>query len=243
MDEVTEYTRFLEIVHAKTFLEHCSFPSKLDGVRTQKIQLEETEIPFVGITGLGKLQERKGKSSVWIYGEMISSNFMRNNGCAAATHIEGLITDEGELRFLESVYDFPACEGDCFEYKLKAETRHTDRSPLNFSGELIARSHRKNFEPVQAGRVNLTLNPFWGLDKIGKSISNTRPYFSQHPISGVYIPQFFNTFLGEIEEHGYNHIYSPRTNKLKQERDEKQGFLGREVLVTRNPENDGSIPF
>jgi hypothetical protein len=200
------------------FLEHCSLPSTLVG---RRVDLKNVEFSFGGITGFGSKHERSGKKSAWISGEIVSPHFSYNNGCAGYGHIEGIVTDEGRMRVLEAVYNFPAREGDCFDYDLRATTKLFEH-PLEFEGEVIARVNRNNFLPTKAGKLYLSLNPFWtGENSSGISRGMSIPYLNQHPMSGVYTPQFWKTFLGEIEEQGYDHPYGAVTKKLEVERAEK----------------------
>lgn len=200
------------------FLEHCYLSSKIDG---SMVNLDNVEIPLVGITGLGSEHERAGKKSVWICGEILSPFFIMNNNCHGRSHIEGIISESGEMKFLESVYDFMAHEGDCLEYGLKLSTTNITETPLNFEGDLIARLNRNSFRPVAAGKAHIALNPFWTNGDTGVYRSHSLPRYKQHIISGTYIPQFWNNFLGELEEAGYEHPYGPITEKLDKERKEK----------------------
>jgi hypothetical protein len=198
------------------FLEHCLLPGKVDGTR---VDLQMVEIPLVGITGWGSQHERGEKKSVWMCGEIISPNYIGNNNCACHSHIEGIVMDTGEMRILESVNDFMAHEQSCFEYLLRAKDMAVD-SP-EFEGDLIARMNRNEFRPVPAGKIYLTLNPYWAKHSQGVSRSNSLPFNNRHYTCGTYIPEFWDKFLGELEEQGYDHPYGAHSDKLIRDREEK----------------------
>ncbi len=196
------------------FLTNCLLPGKIDGSR---INLREIEIPLVGITGWGTKYQRGKKQSVWICGEIVSPNYVGNNGCACSSHIEGIVTDNGEMKFLEAVNNFIAYEGSCFEYNLKVKDMRAN-SP-NFEGDLTDRTGDK-FKPIPAGKVYLTLDPYWAKYGEGKSSSCSLPFSTRDPITEIYMPQFWKTFLGQIEEQGYDHPCLAVTEKLIKERKE-----------------------
>lgn len=137
------------------FLEHCLLPSTLSG---SKLNLENLEIPLVGITGYGSEHKRKGKQSIWINGLIISPNFTSNNNCASQSYIEGIVTDKGEMKFLEAVSNFPAYEGDYFEYNLSSQGDSAYNS--EFEGELFSRLKRNQNNPQLQGNVKIIINPF-----------------------------------------------------------------------------------
>jgi len=197
----------------KLFLENCFMPAKIDG---SKWNLENTEILLVGITGLGSVHERNDLQSIWINGEILSPNFIANNACACKSHIGGIITQKGEMRFLESVYDFLAHEEDCFEYILQA--RENKANLLEFEGELTSRLGRNNFQPVKEGKIYLSLNPFWTrTEDGGESVNPSLPRWNQHYINGICFPKFWKIFLNELEKQGYDHSYTAILDNLKRE--------------------------
>jgi hypothetical protein len=195
-------------------LENSRLPSKLSG----SFFVLEKEIPIVGITGFGNRFSRGEKRSSWFYGEILSPLFIENGGSASKSHIEGIVTDGGELHFLEQVYDFIAHEGDCYEYRLKE--KDGSKTLLQFNGEVIARLNRENFKPRPVGKALIEIDPFWQVE-CGTSVNYTNPYLNRHITCGSYIPNFWNNFLKGIERKGYDHPYMALTKKLKDERNTK----------------------
>jgi len=207
-----------ENFNKKLLLEHCFLPSKIDGY---KIGLDNVEIPLVGIKGLGEEYERNGKRSVWVCGEILSPNFIGNDNCACRSHIEGIVKDEGKMRILESVYNFHFYEGSCFEYNLIVKDKLSNL--VEFDGDVLSRLSRDDFKPIKTGQINLILNPNWEKSGSGESRIHSLPYWNRKVyVNETSIPKFWNTFLGEIEEDGYEHPYMAVTEKLKKEREEKK---------------------
>lgn len=186
---------------AEFFLEHCMMPAMLTG---GLIDLKGTQYPIAGITGFGRRNSISEKRSTWVTGEILSPVFIGNEGCVSKSHIEGIATDGYRLHVLEQVHAFPACEGDCIEYLLDLTTKRTE-TPLIFEGKAIARRNRNNFEPVEVGRVTLTLNPYWLIrNDGGTSCSHSVPYWNRlTQTNGVYIPHFWNEFIESIRSQGH----------------------------------------
>lgn len=216
------------------FLEHCFLPAKIDG---SKLSLKNIEILLVGITGLGSKQERNGQQSCWIHGEILSPNFIGNDNCSCRSHIEGIVTENGKMNILEAVYHFPAYEGDCFEYRL--DVKDMSATPIEFMGEITSRLSQDNFRQVKVGQIYLNLNPFWVRFDSGQSINYSLPYNNRHFTNGIYIPKFWTTFLGKLEEQGYEHPYGAVSDKLKKERAEKNV----RTKVSINTSDSEDIPF
>ena len=205
----------------KVFLERCFLPSKIDGY---KISLDNVGLPLVGIKGFGDECERKGKRSVWVCGEILSPNFIGNDNCSCRSHIEGIVTEDGKMRLLESVYSFPAFDGSCFEYNLSIGNALPNLP--SFKGEILSRLDRNNFQPRKEGQIYLALNSYWEKGEVGQSIVHSLPYYNRQVImSSPSLPNFWKTFLGEIEEEGYEHPYGAVSEKLSKEREEKKTDL------------------
>mgnify|MGYP005850272709 CR=1 FL=1 len=198
------------------FLEKCYLPGKVDGV---KQNMQEVQFPFCGITGFGDEKERNGHKSTWINGQIISPNFIRNDNCAGLAHIDGIVTDEGQMKFVESAYDFPGYHGDCFEYRLNAKAIHT-KLGLEFKGEVFSHMKDSEYNVVKAGEVYLAVNPYWRVREFGgKSASHSLPFYNRRSDSGsAPVPAFWEEFLGQIEEQGYDHPYKAITDDLKKDR-------------------------
>jgi hypothetical protein len=205
----------------KLLLEYCFLASKIDG---GKINLENLEIPLVGIKGLGEEFERNGKKNVWIAGEILSPNFIGNNACSCKSHIEGFVSDHGKMRLLESVYDFPVFEGSCYEYNLDFQRFPKSEIPNSalFKGDVYSRLYSDNFQKKDSGEIYLSIIPNWERGESGKSAVPCLSYGNMRIRPGLYIPKFWNEFLEEIEDEGYDHPYGAITEELKKEREEKK---------------------
>ncbi|MFA5992454.1 MAG: hypothetical protein WC796_01975 [Candidatus Pacearchaeota archaeon] len=195
------------------FLEFCGLPGMITG---RFLNLKRVESPLVGITGWSGDEYQRGEQprSTWIHGEIISPVFIDNGGCACRSHIEGIATDTGKLHLVEQVYDFLAWQGDCYEYLLATED--PSKYPFKFEGSVIARNHFNGRKPLKVGEVAIELNPFWQTrDGSGTSISCSVRYNGRQLIQGVYIPEFWKEFLGQIEDMGYKHPYQSVRGKTK----------------------------
>lgn len=225
------------------FLEHCMLPSIITGGR---VDLDDSGISTAGITGLGKRFSRGEKQSVWMSGEIISPNFRSNSGCACRGHLEGVAMDNGRVHLLESVYDFMAFEGDCYEYQLQSKLG-ANMKTTELEGELTARLLGRNPPIFTAGRIYLTINPYWpGKIDATRFCGLSLPFNNQYHVSGISIPIFWKEFLGQIEEQGYDHPYGAVTEKLKSERDSVEKVRREEEFAqhkTPTKRSDESLPF
>lgn len=186
----------------------------------EDFKTDKVAAPFVGILGIGSLHIRDGKKSIWINGQNLSPNTRLNNNCAGHGQLEGVITGEGEMRFLETIYDFPAIEGSCVEYNLKSTGE--EKRKILLGGTAIRRDYRSNPEQ-EIGEIYLKFNPNWekGLEEeVWQFEIPSLSFGKQHRMNGLSLPKYFKTFLGEIEEQGLNHPYNAVTEKLQKERSE-----------------------
>jgi len=207
------------------FLEHCWLPAKLDG---GKIDLKGMEFPLVGIKGLGTQHKRGKKKSTWVVGEILSPNVMGNDNCACRSHLEGIAMEDGRVRLLEAVYGFLAYSGSCFEYDLVMEEfspKDLGKNPIRLSGKVISRLRWDGFEPKESGKIYLSVSPYWMRGELDKSLVPSLSYYNRHSTCGTSIPEFWKTFLGEIEEQGYDHPYLAVSQKLAWERNKNESRL------------------
>lgn len=201
---------------------------------------EDTEIPIVGIKGFGTKHERNDKKSIWIHGVILSPNVVHNNSCSSRSYIEGIVTCDGVARFLESVSNFLAHEGSCFDYNLRMKDSLKNYFP-EFEGEVFSRKCYERNAPKKAGQVYLSMNSSWpNREEGGAERVCSLPRYRRNRVVGDYVPTFWKTFLGEIEEKGFDHPYMPQTEKLTKERKSKEEIK----MESLNPKNNSDdLPF
>jgi len=174
-------------------------------------------LPISGVTGRGNILHRRENNGVWFSGTLLTPNFEGGNTGYYKSHMEGIITDSGDLRALEFVYDFPSYDGDCFEYVLKAKDIRA--RPVIFSGNLTYRAAEDFGKTRKERSAILEFNGGWFSGKSTRIL--TRHYKDRDSRHGLPLPEFWEQFLGEIEESGYEHPYNAITNALQKERLEK----------------------
>ena len=69
-------------INKNLLFEKALLPGVINGSR---VDLNDTEIPLVGIKGMGDNFYRNGNESIWINGVILSPNVMSNNSCASKT--------------------------------------------------------------------------------------------------------------------------------------------------------------
>ena len=206
----------IEDFSREIFFEKLLLPGTINGSRFDS---ENTEIPLVGIKGDGSMHKRDNKKSVWVNGIILSPNVIGNNSCAIKSYIEGIVTCDGHARLLESISDFPAYERSCFDYQLRIKEPLNNNFP-EFEGEVFSRRYHEGSFPRAHGNVYLSMNSSWSNRAEGGSeIVYSLPRHNRRiRISGDLVPSFWKTFLGEIEERGFDHPYAAVTEKLMEER-------------------------
>ncbi|MBS3087681.1 hypothetical protein J4226_03730 [Candidatus Pacearchaeota archaeon] len=185
---------------------------------------KKTGIPFVGILGVGSQHARNGKKSIWINGQNLSPNIRLNNNCAGHGQLEGIATEEGAIRFLETIYDFPAIEGSCVEYNLDSIKNEGGRILLK--GNSTRRDYRSN-PKQEIGEIHLTFDPNWEreLEEVWQFEIPSLSFGRQHRINGLSLPKYFKIFLGGIEEQGFDHPYGAVTESLQKERAQSESKI------------------
>ncbi len=226
---------------SKDFLfQRMLFPGVINGSR---FDWEDKETPLVGIKGFGTEHKRNKKKSIWINGIILSPNITRNDYCASRSYIEGIVTYDGMARFLESVSDFPAYEGSCFDYGLRMKIENSLENGLpEFEGEIFKRKAFDKGKPQEWGKVYLNINSAWSnREEGGKAVIHSLPRYNRDRILGDYVPTFWKTFLGEIEEKGFDHPYMAQTEKLQKERKSKEKRVEQKFFIPKTGPED--LPF
>ena len=241
----------MERINGNLILDYCKHGGIINGIQVvEPAYTGPNQSPLVGVMGFGTIHERRKNKSAWIHAEILGPTFIRNNLCAGKSHIEGIVTEDGRARFLESVYDFPAHSGACVEYLLEIDPPTKINEPLKFIGELILRNNPKTGrkEEKYIGNVRFSLNTCWGDPEIYTSFSLSSPVYHGNQVTGFRLPDFWETFLREIEEAGFDHPYAAITDALKKEREEIMNEQNKELdlgpaFSDTTLENDGEVPF
>lgn len=147
------------------------------------------------------------------------SKCISNSGCAAHSHIEGIVTEDRELRVLEMIHDFPAYQnGDCFEYVLKQKP---GSDKLEFEGEIFSRIHHNDYRKTKIGEAEIYLNTSWQKGSCDESHVASLNLIDMPTVRGrAEDPLFWEKFLTQIEDAGFNHLYEAQTSELREERAE-----------------------
>jgi hypothetical protein len=203
-----------------TFIEMCQEPLMIEGYSLYKKRGGElrSAIPFVGFTGGGELVEGKKGLGCWVYGTILSPNYISNDACPCRSHIEGLVSKEG-VHLIEGVYNFMAHEGDCCEWMLEEDNQGVLG---DFRGRLIKRRgddrQDKDEIKIKIKNGNALVTDEEALEEIWYGL----PWARKYVIGGSPVPTFFPEFLREIEEKGYDHPYVKVTQAAQEEKKERE---------------------